>query len=68
MKMTMDQPVGFLRCDGAARYCGISVRTLAQWQADKVVPYAKMSHRVCLFKISDLDKAIARLTVNAAGG
>jgi predicted site-specific integrase-resolvase len=68
MKMTMDQPIGFLRCEGAARFLGVSVRTLAQWQAEKRIPYAKMSHRVCLFKVADLEKTVDRLTVKAAGG
>ena len=61
-------PVGYLRCDGAARFLGVRVRTLAQWQAERRVPFSKMSHRVCLFKIADLEKTIDRLTVKAAGG
>jgi len=56
---------GYLRCEGAAEYLSISLRTLAEWKAEKRIPYAKMSHRVCLFKIADLDKAIARLTIGA---
>lgn len=59
---------GYLRREDAARYLGISLRTLAEWQASKLVPYAKMSHRVCLFRVSDLERAIDRATIKAAGG
>jgi hypothetical protein len=59
---------GFLRREDAARFLGISLRTLAQWQTEKRIPYAKMSHRVCLFKVSDLEKTVDRLTVKTAGG
>ncbi|MEI8122118.1 MAG: helix-turn-helix domain-containing protein [bacterium] len=67
-KVESGSPVGYLRREDAARFLGISVRTLAEWQADKLVPYAKMSHRVCLFKVSDLEKTVDRLTVKSAGG
>lgn len=59
---------GFLRREDAARYLGISKRTLAQWQASRLVPFIKVSHRVCLFKLVDLEKALDKLTVRAAGG
>lgn len=59
---------GYLRREAAAAYLGISLRTLAEWQTERRIPFAKMSHRVCLFKIADLEKTIDRLTVRAAGG
>ena len=59
---------GFLRREDAARYLGISVRTLAEWQSARLVPFVKVSHRVCLFKVCEIDKALDRLTVKAAGG
>lgn len=67
-KIGTGSPVGFLRCEDAARFLGVSVRTLATWQSEKRIPYAKMSHRVCLFKVADLEKTVDRLTVKAAGG
>jgi excisionase family DNA binding protein len=66
-KVTMDIRPGFLRREDAARFLGISLRTLAEWQAEHRIPYAKMSHRVCLFKVADLEKSIDRLTVKAGG-
>ncbi len=59
---------GYLRREDAARFLGVSLRTLAEWQSEKRVPFAKMSHRVCLFKIADLERTIDRLTIKAAGG
>jgi excisionase family DNA binding protein len=67
-KISMESPVGFLRCEDAARFLGVSVRTLAQWQAERRIPFAKVSHRVVLFKVSDLEKCMDRLTIKAAGG
>lgn len=66
-KVESGSAVGFLRRDDAARFLGISTRTLAQWQSDKRVPYAKVSHRVCLFKVSDLERCMDKLTIRAAG-
>jgi len=59
---------GFLRREDAAKYLGVSLRTLALWQSEHRIPYAKMSHRVCLFKVADLEKCIDRLTTKTAGG
>jgi excisionase family DNA binding protein len=67
-RVTMDIQPGFLRREDAARFLGVSLRTLAEWQSEHRIPYAKMSHRVCLFKVADLEKCIDRLTVKAAGG
>ncbi len=58
----------FLRREDAAAFLGISIRTLAEWQTAKRIPYAKVSHRVCLFKVSDLEKCLDKLTIRAAGG
>lgn len=61
----IDGLCGFLRREDTARFLGVSLRTLAEWQTERRIPYAKMSHRVCLFKITDLEKAIERLTIKA---
>jgi len=60
--------VGFLRREDASRFMGVSVRTLAQWQKERRISFAKVSHRVVLFKVSDLEKALDKLTIRAAGG
>ncbi len=59
---------GYLRRAQAARYLSISVRTLADLQAKRLVPFTKLGARTCLFKISDLDATCARWRVDAVGG
>jgi excisionase family DNA binding protein len=66
-KVESGSTVGFLRREDAARFLGVSVRTLAQWQAERRISFAKVSHRVVLFKVADLEKCMDRLTVRAAG-
>jgi excisionase family DNA binding protein len=51
----------------AARYLGISVRQLTEMMKRNVVPFAKISHRICLFKSEDLDRAISRFRVEVHG-
>ena len=58
---------GYLRREDAAKYLGISLRTLSDWQRRRIVPYSKISHRVCLFKKESLDRAVERLVVLAVG-
>jgi len=58
---------GWTRSAGAAKYCGVSGRTIREWQTRGLISFAKVSHRVCLFKIADLDKALDRLVTKAVG-
>lgn len=62
-----DVQPGYMRKADAARYLGISVRTLTQWMQQHIVAYIKMSHRVCLFKKVDLDMAMGRFRLKAVG-
>jgi len=41
---------GYLRHKGAAEYLGVSYRTVSDWMRRGVIPYHKLSHRVCLFR------------------
>ena len=59
---------GYVRRAGAAKYLGISVRTLANLQERRLLPFSKLSSRVVLFKLSDLDAAVARFRQDAVGG
>ena len=56
---------GYLRREDVAKFCGVSLRTVADWQASRLVPFVKVSHRCVLFKVSELQKALDRLTVKA---
>jgi len=58
---------GYLRKGDAAKYLGISIRTLSDWERKRVVPFFKMSHRMVLFKRSDLDDAMNRFRAAAIG-
>ncbi len=58
---------GFLRTAGAAKYLSVSERTVREWQARGILPFAKPSRKCCLFAVSDLDRAIAKFTVRAVG-
>lgn len=58
---------GYLRKADAAKYLSVSIRTLTEWMQHRVVPYIKLSHRVCLFKQTDLDSAMARFRTAAIG-
>lgn len=58
---------GYKRRKEAARYLGISLRTLTDWQQRRIIPFIDVSHRVTLFRLADLDKAMSRFIVKAIG-
>lgn len=58
---------GYMRKADAAQYLGVSVRQLPEMMKRNVVPFAKVSHRICLFKSEDLDRAISRFRVEVHG-
>jgi len=51
---------GYVRREEAAKYLGVSVRCLANWQKRRLIPFSKMGSRTCLFKLADLDSVVAR--------
>lgn len=57
----------YLRRREAARYLGVSPRTISDWQAQRRIPHIKVGRRCVLFRVVDLDKAMAKLTVDAIG-
>ena len=58
---------GYLRRAQAARYLSISLRTLADLQQKRIIPFSKIGSRTVLFKLTDLDAAIDRWRVEAIG-
>lgn len=62
-----DVPSDWLRKTEAAQYARISVRTLTDWQRRRLVGFSKPSRRVCLFKRSDIDRALERMATKAVG-
>jgi len=61
------KPGGFIRRADAAKYLGISLRTLTDWQQKRIIPFVDVSHRVTLFRIDDLNQAMKRFIVKAIG-
>lgn len=59
--------VGYLRRAEAARYLGISLRTLSVWQRRRIIPVVKVGKRCVLFRREDLDRAMERFTVHEVG-
>ena len=57
----------YMRRDAAAKYLGISPRTLSDWQRRRLIPFIKPARKCTLFKRDELDRAMARLTVQAIG-
>lgn len=49
----------------AAKYLGVSERQLSEMMRKNLIPYIKVSHRVCLFRPSEIDRAMSRFQVNA---
>jgi hypothetical protein len=58
---------GYLRSAAAAKYLGVSVRTLTNWVQARVVAQIKPSERVSLFRVADLDAALDRFRSAAIG-
>ena len=58
---------GYMRREEAAKYLGISLRTLTDWQQNRIIPFRPVSHRVTLFRLADLDEAMKRFLVKAIG-
>ena len=58
---------GYLRRAAAAKYLGVSLRTLGNLQASRMVPFSKLGEKTCLFRISDLDAMVARFRQDSIG-
>ena len=55
----------YLRMPEAMAYLNVSKRTMARFIAGHKIPCVRATRRLLLFKRSDLDAAMQRLTVNA---
>ena len=55
----------YLRMPEAVKYLNVSKRTMARFIAGHKIPCVRATRRLLLFKRSDLDAAMQRLTVNA---
>lgn len=55
----------YLRVPEAQKYLRVSRRTLLRWVRGHKIPTIKATRRLLLFRRSDLDAAMERLTVEA---
>jgi len=61
----MENQAGYDRRHGAALYCNVSDRTISDWQKRRLIPFIKIGRKCVLFKRSDLDKALAKFTIQS---
>lgn len=66
MEKTKTKPA-FLRPGDAAKYLGVSARTIRAWQTQRLLPFARMSKRCVLISVADLDAAVEKFRVEAIG-
>ncbi|MEI6210614.1 MAG: helix-turn-helix domain-containing protein [bacterium] len=66
MEKTKMNPA-FLRPGNAARYLGVSARTVRSWQTKGLLPFSRVSKRCVLIAVSDLDAFAAKCRVVAIG-
>lgn len=56
---------GYLRAEGVLKMLPVSRRTLMRWQKQGRVPHIKAGARVTLYRVADIEKMLANMTVNA---
>ena len=57
----------FLRPADAAKYLGVSARTVRAWQTKRLLPFSRMSKRCVLISVADLDAVVDKFRVEAIG-
>ena len=58
---------GYMRREDAAKYLGVSVRTIGNMMNRRVIPYYKVSRGIVLFAVDEMDEALKRVRVRAVG-
>lgn len=56
---------GYLRAEGVLQMLPVSKRTLMRWQKQGRLPHIKASPGVVLYRMADIEKMLAKMTVNA---
>jgi excisionase family DNA binding protein len=64
---TIPTTPGYLRRAGAAKYLGVSLRTIGEMQARRQIPFSRLSARCVVFRVTDLDAAVRQFRVNCIG-
>jgi excisionase family DNA binding protein len=53
----------FMRREDAANYLGVSTRTISNWQALRIIPHVKAGKKCVLYKKSEIDAAMEKMTI-----
>ena len=56
---------GYLRAEGVLQMLPVSKRTLMRWQKQGRIPFIRAGKRVTLYRVADIEKMLAKMTVNA---
>ena len=56
---------GYLRAEGVLQMLPVSKRTLMRWQKQGRLPFIRAGRRVTLYRVADIEKMLAKMTVNA---
>ncbi len=67
MKKTIEVDNGsdWMRPVEGAAYGRVSRRTFAEWMSRRLIPVAKISHRVALVRKADIDAFLRKRTIKA---
>ena len=57
----------YMRRPAAAKYLGVSVRTVSAWQKRRLIPYIKAGRKCTIFNRDQLDRAMEKLVVRSVG-
>ncbi len=66
-KHPADFQPAYMRRPEAARYLGVSTRTITEWQRRRIIPHVRMGRKCVLFPVIGLDAAMGKFTVHAIG-
>jgi excisionase family DNA binding protein len=55
---------GYMRKEDVAKYLGVTPRTISRLMRRKKLPFHKLSRRLVLFRLRDVDAAMDRLKFN----
>lgn len=57
----------YLRIRGAAKYIGVSERSIHNLMRRRAIPFVRLSRRIVLFDREDLDRALQRYRIKMVG-
>lgn len=58
---------GYMRKAAVAEYLGVTVQTVSKLMRQKKLPFHKLSHKLVLFRLRDIDAAMDKFERREAG-